>query len=98
MRLRLDDYGVQVFERWCDLPTTSPQDVQIVSQVLLEIGEQQGWQDHWDNYRDPADRNIIVVRPRAGLEMHVVRWTGDQVDEFSLARIASEEELEPGGG
>ncbi len=90
MPLRLHPDGLEVFDEWRGRPSTSMEDQHLVAQVLTEYAEQQGWQDRWDNYSHPADRNIIVVKPREGLFMHIQRWTGEEEDEFSLMRITPE--------
>lgn len=91
MALRLHPDGLTVFDEWRMRPNTSLEDEQLVAQVLMEYAEQSGWQERWHNYGDPADPAVTVVQPREGLYVLVQKWTGEKEDEFTLARIVSEE-------
>ena len=95
MRLRLHPDGAKIFDEWRSRPSTSLEDEQLVARLLVEYSEQQGWQDRWTTYDDP-DPNIMVVKARDGLFVHIVKWILDErdecsPDEFSLAQIGGRE-------
>jgi hypothetical protein len=87
MELRLHPDGVKAFDEWRRRPGTSLEDEQLVARVLVDYAAQDGWQDHWYHYGDPADPAITVVQPREGLFIHVQRWTGGAESEFSVTII-----------
>jgi hypothetical protein len=91
MVLRLHPDGATYFDEWCRRDGTSPEDIRLVADLLEAYAAQDGWQKHYASYKDLSDPAVVIVKPRAGLFVHVLKWTGEQEDEFSLLHIGGAE-------
>lgn len=91
MVLRLHPDGATYFDEWCRRHSTSPEDIRLVADLLEAYAEQDGWQKNYASYKDLSDPAVIIVEPRAGLFVHVLKWTGEEEDEFSLLYIGGAE-------
>jgi hypothetical protein len=89
MVLRLHPDGETYFDEWCRRRSTSSEDIRLVADVLEAYAAQDGWQKNYRNHQDLSDPAVVIVEPRAGLFVHVLKWTGEEENEFSLIDIAS---------
>jgi hypothetical protein len=91
MVLRLHPDGITYFDEWRRRRSTSPEDIRLVADLLEAYAAQDGWQKNYPCHQDLSDPAVVIVELRVGLFVHVLKWTGEEEDEFSLVYIASAE-------
>jgi hypothetical protein len=87
MVLRLHPDGARCFDEWCRRCSTSHADIRLVADLLEAYAAQDGWQDRYSSYQHLSDPAVVVVQPRQGLFVHLLKWTGEEECEFSLVHI-----------
>jgi hypothetical protein len=91
MLLRLSPQGAQVVVEWLMYRCKSPDDGQLVADVLRTIASR-SWHARWYSYKNETEPNVTTIQPRDGLFIHIRLWV-DEVDEFTVAAITDIEPL-----
>jgi hypothetical protein len=90
MLLRLTPQGAQVVDEWLTQRCKSPDDEQLIADVLRTIANR-SWQVRWRSYKNETEPDVTTIQPRDGLFIHVRLWA-DEAGEFTVVAIT---ELEP---
>jgi len=86
MPLRLSADGEHVFDEWRNQRCKSPQDAQLVAQLLRDVASED-WGTRWWSYKDPSEPGITMLAARKGLYVHVRLWTRNAL-EFTIVSIS----------
>lgn len=86
MPLRLSAEGEHVFDQWRHQRCQSPEDEQLIAQLLRDVARED-WQARWCSYKDPSAPGITMLAARPGLYVHVRLWTRDAL-EFTIVSIS----------
>lgn len=87
MALRLAAEGAEIVDSWRARRCRSPEDGQLVAEVLRDVAERR-WQQRWPSYKNEAEPDVTTIEAREGrLFVHVRLWDGDDEEEFTVVAI-----------